>query len=106
MRVEERLIREHPALSTYYYDAVQTYASCSTMVVPSAKGSVDRKTFAEMCGGLAVGMLVEAEKSGYFRSAEAVKRLKTDESLDPLRSRDGFRQLVTRVVAAAEPTRK
>ncbi len=103
---EERLIREHPTSSAYYYDAAQIYANCSTMVVPSSNGSVDRKTFAEMCGGLAVGMLVEAEKSGYFRSAEAVKRLKTDDSLDPLRSRDGFRQLVTRVMAAAERTRK
>ena len=51
-------------------------------------------------------MLVEAEKSGYFRSPEAVERLKTDDSLDPLRSREDFRQLLARVLAAAASREK
>ena len=90
----------------YYYDAAQIYTSCSTTVVPSAGGSVDRKTFAESCGALAIGMLVEAEKAGYFRSPEAVERLKTDDGLDPLRSRDDFRQLLARVLAASASREK
>ena len=91
------MIREHPETKRYYYDVAQTYMSCSTTLVPSASGSVDRRAFAESCGGLALGMLVEAEKAGYFRSAEAVERLKIRHRLDPLRSRDGFRQLLARV---------
>ena len=98
--VEEPLIREHPETKGYYYDAAETYMSCSTTLVPSASGSVDRRVFAESCGGLALGMLVEAEKAGYFRSPEAVERLKIDNAFDPLRSRDGFRQLLARVAAA------
>ncbi len=104
--VEEQLIREHPESKSYYFDAAQTYMSCSTTLVPSASGSVDRRAFAESCGGLAVGMLVEAEKSGYFRNLEAVERLKTDNTLDPLRSRDGFRQLLARVVAVGAASGK
>ena len=100
------MIRKHPEAVAYYYDAAQTYMSCAATLVPSAGGSVDRRVFAESCGGFALGMLVEAEKSGYFRRPEAVERLKTDNALDPLRSRDGFRQLLTRVVAAAAASGK
>ncbi len=86
------MIREHPETNAYYFDTAQIYTSCSTTVVPSASGSVDRRMFAESCSALAIGMLVEAEKSGYFRSSEGVELLKTDEGLDPLRSREDFRQ--------------
>jgi eukaryotic-like serine/threonine-protein kinase len=99
--VEERLIREHPETTAYYYDAAQIYTSCSTTLVPSAAGSVDRKTFAESCGGLALGMLVEAEKAGYFRGSEGAELLKIDDALNPLRSRDDFHQLLARVAAAS-----
>jgi eukaryotic-like serine/threonine-protein kinase len=101
---EERLIRERPESSAYYYDAAQIYTSCSTTMVPSANGAVERRAFAETCGQFAVDMLVQAEKFGYFRNQEAVDLLKSDNSLDPLRSRDDFRRLVSRVLAAAEPT--
>jgi eukaryotic-like serine/threonine-protein kinase len=104
--VEEQLIREHPEAKAYYYDAAETYVSCSKTLFPSASGSVDRGVFAESCGVLAFGMLVEAEKAGYFRSLEAVERLKTDDSLDPLRSRADFRELLDRVVTAAAPRAK
>ena len=103
---EERLIREHPESSAYFYDAAQTYMSCSTTLVPSASGSVDRRSFAESCSRLALEMLVEAEQAGYFRGAEGVERLKTDLSLNPLRPREGFRQLLARVLAAPEPQKK
>ena len=46
------------------------------------------------------------EKAGYFRRPEGVKLLKTDKHLDPLRTRDGFRQLLARVVAATAAGRK
>ena len=100
------MIREHPDSSAYFYDAAQTYLSCSTTLVPSAGGSVDRKAFAESCCGLALEMLVEAEKAGYFRSTESVERLKTDDSLNSVRSREGFRQLLARVLAAPGPKEK
>ena len=63
-------------------------------------------TDAESCGELALGMLVEAEKAGYFRSAEGVELLKTDDSLNPIRSREGFRELLARVKAASAPQAK
>jgi len=104
--IEERLIREHPEMRAYYYEAAGVYTSCSATVVPSGTGSMDRTAFAEACTALALDMLVEAEKAGYFRSSEGVKLLKTDEGLAPLRSRDGFRQLLARVLAASAPGSK
>jgi tetratricopeptide (TPR) repeat protein len=100
---EEQLIREHPESSAYFYDAAETYMSCSTTLFPSASGSVDRSSFAESCSSLALEMLVKAEKAGHFRSAEGIERLKTDPILNPLRSREGFRRLLARVLAAPAP---
>jgi len=104
--VEEQLIRERPESSAYYYEVAQNYVSSSTTLLGSAGRSVDRRIYAESCGAYALEMLVDAEKAGYFRSAESVELLKTDDSLNPLRSRDGFRQLLARVLAKAEPTPK
>ena len=72
--------------------------------VPAAQSTGERSP--NRAADLALGMLVEAEKAGYFRSPEGVELLKTDESLDPLRSRDGFRQLLARVLAASAPQAK
>ena len=35
--IEERLIRERPESSEYYYDVAQSYLSCSTTLVPTAE---------------------------------------------------------------------
>ena len=72
-----------------------------------SSGSVDRRMFADSCTSLLRStMLVEAEKSGYFRSSEGVELLKTDKGLDPVRSREDFRQLLARVLAASAPREK
>ena len=60
--VERLLLRRSPDLHELFDDGR-----------PECSGSVDRTVFAESCGGLALEMLVEAEKAGYFRSAEAVE---------------------------------
>ena len=104
--LEERLIRERPESNAYYYDVAQSYIRCSTTLVPTASGAVDHTTFAESCGGFALGMLLEAERAGYFSGAEGVELLKNDNSLNPIRSRVGFRQLLARVLAASAPQAK
>ena len=104
--LEERLIRERPESNAYYYDVAQSYISCSTTLVPTASGAVDHTTFAESCGGFALGMLLEAERAGYFSGAEGVELLKNDNSLNPIRSRVGFRQLLAHVLAASAPQAK
>ena len=103
--IEERLIREHPESSGNYSDAAAVYLSFPVSVIPAGtqSDSVDRKTFTAECAGHALSLLESAEKAGYFRTPDGLKLLKTDKVLDPLRSRDDFRQLLARVLAAAEP---
>ena len=67
---------------------------------------MNRKTFAEACAGHALSMLEAAEKAGYFRTPDGLKDLKSDKTLDPLRSRDDFRRLLDRVLAAEGPRGK
>ncbi len=103
--VEERMIREHPAANHYYYQAALVYLNFPASVIPDGTkaGAVNRKAFAEACAGHALSMLEAAEKAGYFRTPDGLKDLKSDKTLDPLRSRDDFRRLVDRVRAAEGP---
>ena len=102
------MIREHPESSGYYSDVAALYLNFPARVIPDGRetGSVDRKSFTAACGDHAFSMLEAAEKAGYFRTPDGLKLLKTDKVLDPLRSRDAFRQLLARVLAAEGPRGK
>ena len=104
--VEEPLIKEHPETNAYYFETALIYTNCSTTAVPISSGSAGRRMFAESCSALAIDMLVEAEKSGYFRSSEGVELLRTDEGLNPVRSCENFQQILTRVLAVSAPPAK
>ncbi len=106
--IEERLIREHPESSGYYSDAVAIYLTFPASVIPDGTEAapVNGKMFTAACAGHALSMLEAAEKSGYFRTPDGLKLLKSDKILDPLRSRDAFRQLLARVLATADPREK
>jgi serine/threonine protein kinase/tetratricopeptide (TPR) repeat protein len=98
--IEERLNGERPESSVYFYEAALLYLNPPAPVIANGASPVDQKTFSDRCAGFAVAMLAEAEKAGYFRSAEGIKDLKTDRTLDPLRQRQDFRELLARVLAA------
>jgi len=102
--IEERVVREHPEASSYYDDAAKVYLSIPARVIQDGTGTnrVDWKAFAAACAGHALSFLEAAEKAGYFRSPDRIKHLKVDKHLEPLRSSDAFRQLLARVLAAAE----
>ena len=106
--IEERLIREHPEARAYFYDAAVVYLNFPASVGPEGTetGPVNRKTFAAACASHALGMLEAAEKAGYFRTSDGLKQLKSDKTLDLLRSRDDFRQLMARALAAENPRGK
>jgi eukaryotic-like serine/threonine-protein kinase len=102
--IEEKLVREHSESSDYYYLAALVYLRFAAKVVAdgTSKSPVVPTTFAEECAGHAISMLKEAEKAGYFGIPEGIKLLESDDHLDSLRSRDGFRQLLARVLRRRE----
>jgi hypothetical protein len=97
--IEEKLVREHPDSSSVYYEAALVYLRLAERRAPRAarNGAADSIRLGEECTGHALSMLEAAEKAGYFRIAEGAKQLNTDKHLDPIRSREGFRNLIARV---------
>jgi hypothetical protein len=82
-----------------YYEAALVYLRLAKRTTPEGArhGPGDARALEEACTNHAQSMLEAAEKAGYFRIAEGVKLLNSDKHLDPIRSRDSFQQLLTRV---------
>jgi tetratricopeptide (TPR) repeat protein len=90
--------------------AQRLFAAASVYAVASAAaghdeklGEPDRTALAERHRARAMELLVAAHGAGHFKSPAAVESLKTMASLDPLRSRADFQQLLATVEHDATP---
>jgi tetratricopeptide (TPR) repeat protein len=80
------------------YNGACAYAYCSTTVGRDTKLlAAERDRLAVKYCDRAMELLKEAEKSGIFKSAQAVSAFQTDHDLDPLRQREDFKQLLAHV---------
>jgi hypothetical protein len=100
--LEERLLKDHPESNAYYFDAALVYASISSRIPAKGPGLTDRSPFAEDCITRALGFLVDAERSGYFQTPSGIRSLRTERTLDYLRPRDAFKQLLARLRLAED----
>jgi hypothetical protein len=104
--LEERLLKDHPESNAYYFDAALVYASFSPRIPAKGPGPTDCSSFAEDCITRALGLLVDAERSGYFQTPSGIRSLRTERALDHLRPRDAFKQLLARLRLADDRSSK
>jgi serine/threonine-protein kinase len=100
----EALTSETSAPGGVLYGAACVYGCASAAARAQAGPSEPSPTrLAEEYAVRALALLARARTAGYFRDPAAVERLQKDRDLDPLRAREGFKELLADVGPKARP---
>jgi tetratricopeptide (TPR) repeat protein len=98
VREIDELLNSGPAPAQRLYAAACVYSLAAIDAARDEQlGEPDRKQLADRHVARAMELLAAAQRAGHFKSPDAATALKTSSDLEPLRSRDDFRELLATV---------